>query len=314
MKVFRGLPNTQSRQPCVLTIGNFDGVHRGHQALLHQVRLEAKRLALPVSVMTFEPHPREFFNPASAPPRITNLRDKLKNLAAYGADHVIVEHFNHRFANLSASQFIEDIVVNGLHTQFILVGDDFRFGAKRQGDFAFLQAAGQRYGFTAQTIKAVTENGSRISSSAIRTALASGDFAAATTLLGHPYSISGHVIHGRKLGRTLNYPTINFRIAHKRPALSGIFIVQVHGVQTSPLPGIASLGLRPTVNNHDQPLLEVHLLDFGHSLYGKLLCVEFLHKLRDEEKYDSLEALTQQMQVDEVAARNYFHRLHLLNQ
>ncbi|TAK91274.1 MAG: bifunctional riboflavin kinase/FAD synthetase [Burkholderiaceae bacterium] len=310
MKVFRGLPTPESRRPCVLTIGNFDGVHRGHQALLARLRAQADALGLPVCVMTFEPHPREFFNPAAAPARVANLRDKLEGLRACGVDRVIVEHFNARFASLTAQQFIDDIVVGGLHARSILVGDDFRFGAKRQGDFALLQAAGQRQGFAVESLATVQEEGVRISSSAVRAALQAGDLDAAATLLGHPYFISGHVIHGQKLGRTLGYPTLNFRVAYKgafkRPALMGIFVVQVHGINAVPVPGVASLGMRPTVDDSGRVLLEVHLLDVDQDLYGKLLRVEFLHKLRDEEKYDSLERLKAQIAADEAAARKWF--------
>lgn len=308
MKVFRGCPTPESRRPCVLTIGNFDGVHRGHQALLAELRAAADRLNLPVCVMTFEPHPREFFQPASAPSRVANLRDKLEGLHACGVDRVIVEHFNTRFASLTAMQFIQDIVVDGLHARWIMVGDDFRFGARRQGDFALLQSAGQQLGFEVQALNTVLENGTRISSSAVRTALRAGDLKTAATLLGHPYFISGHVVHGLKLGRSLGYPTLNFRVTHKRPALTGIFVVQVHGIQPHPVAGVASLGVRPTVDDSGRVLLEVHLLDRNQDLYGKLLRVEFLHKLRDEEKFDSLEELTRHIAADEMAARAWFIR------
>jgi len=290
----------------VLTIGNFDGVHRGHQALLARLRAQADALGLPVCVMTFEPHPREFFNPAAAPARVASLRDKLVGLRACGVDRVIVEHFNARFASLTAQQFIDNIVVDGLHARWVMVGDDFRFGAGRQGDFALLQAAGRQQGFAVEALATVLEAGARISSSAVRAALQAGNLNSAATLLGHPYFISGHVIHGLKLGRTLGYPTLNFRIAHKRPALMGIFVVQVHGINAAPVPGVASLGMRPTVDDSGRVLLEVHLLDVDQDLYGKLLRVEFLHKLRDEEKYDSLERLKAQIAADEVAAREWF--------
>lgn len=314
VKVFRGLPNPESRRPCVLTIGNFDGVHRGHQALLAQLRTAADRLGLPACVMTFEPHPREFFHPETAPTRVACLRDKLEALRACGVDRVIVEHFNARFASLSALQFIQHVLVDGLHTRWIMVGDDFRFGAKRQGDFDLLQSSGKRLGFEAHALHTVLEDGARISSSAVRAALHTGDLHTAATLLGHPYFISGHVIHGLKLGRTLGYPTINFRVAHKRPALTGIFVVRVHGIGTQPTPGVASLGVRPTIDDSGRVLLEVHLLDLNQDLYGKLLRVEFLHKLRDEEKFDSLEQLTQHIAADETAARAWFNTYRGLTQ
>lgn len=231
VKVFRGLPNAESRAPCALTIGNFDGVHRGHQALLARVRAAANARGLPVCVMTFEPHPREFFNPAGAPPRIAMLRDKLEALREHGVDRVVVEHFNHTFASQSPQAFVERTLVNGLHTRWMMVGDDFCYGAKRAGTFDTLKAAGEQYGFEVEQMGTIAgSDGTRISSSGVRTALAAGDLEAAASALGHSYAISGHVAHGLKLGRDLGFPTLNLPIAHKRPALSGIFVVQVHGL------------------------------------------------------------------------------------
>lgn len=313
MKVFRGLPNSQSRAPCALTIGNFDGVHRGHQALLAEVREAAARLGTESAVMTFEPHPREFFaqvngRPETAPARIANLRDKLQSLSDAGIDRVVVEHFNARFAALSPKEFIEDVLVGGLHVKWLMVGEDFRFGARRAGDIAMLTEAGKRHGFTVQTLPTIVENGLRISSSAIRAALAAGDLAQAKQLLGHAYAISGHVIHGAKLGRNLGFPTMNLRVAHKRPALSGIFVVQVHGLTDSPLPlpGVASLGVRPTVDDNGRVLLETFVFDYAGNAYGKMIRVEFLHKLRDEEKYVDLPTLTAAINADADNARAWF--------
>lgn len=227
VRVFRGLPNAESRAPCALTIGNFDGVHRGHQALLARVRAAANARALPVCVMTFEPHPREFFDPAGAPPRITMLRDKLEALRRNDVDRVVVEHFNHTFASQSPAAFVEHIIVNGLHARWVMIGDDFRYGAKRAGDFLSLKAAGARYGFEVEQMPTVADpSGARISSSAVRAALVAGDLAAARTALGRAIVISGHVVHGMKLGRDLGFPTLNLPISHKRPALAGIFIVR----------------------------------------------------------------------------------------
>ncbi|WP_338765978.1 bifunctional riboflavin kinase/FAD synthetase [Massilia sp. METH4] len=310
MKVFRGLPNAASRAPCALTIGNFDGVHRGHQALLAHVRTAASRLGLEAAVMTFEPHPREFFankmkDPAKAPPRIANLRDKLASLDANGIDRVIVEHFSDSFAALTPQEFTERVLVDGLHVKWLMVGDDFCYGARRAGNVQMLQEAGKRYGFEVETLPTVMNGSTRISSSAVRAALAAGDFAQAEQLLGHPYAISGHVIHGQKLGRTLGYPTLNLRVPH-RPALSGIFIVQVHGVTDAPLPAVASLGVRPTVEDAGRVLLEVHIFDFAQSLYGERVKVEFLHKIRDEEKFIDLPTLTEAIERDAREARAYF--------
>ena len=311
MKVFRGLPNAESRRPCALTIGNFDGVHRGHRALLARVAEAAARLGIDTAVMTFEPHPREYFahltaDESRAPYRIANLRDKLQALEACGVDRVIVEHFNASFAAQSPERFIEDILVHGLQVKWLIVGDDFRFGAKRAGDFAMLQEAGRRFGFEVVSLPSVMHDEVRISSSAVRDALHEGDFTRAQELLGHPYAISGHVQHGRKLGRTIGFPTLNLKIMHKRPAASGIFVVQVHGLAEQALPAVASIGVRPTVEDNGRVLLEVHVFDFSGDCYGKLVRVEFLKKLRDEEKYDDLETLTHAIDNDARAAREFF--------
>jgi riboflavin kinase / FMN adenylyltransferase len=311
MKVFRGLPNAEARAPCALTIGNFDGVHRGHQALLGCVRAAATRLQLDAAVMTFEPHPREFFaqsagDPSKAPNRIANLRDKLQSLSNAGMDRVIVEHFNAHFATMSPQQFIEKILVQGLHVKWLMVGEDFCFGARRAGNIQLLAEAGKEHGFEVETLDTVMNGATRISSSAIRTALMQGDFLHAKQLLGHPYAMSGHVIHGQKLGRTLGFATLNLRVAHKHPALSGIFVVQVHGLAATPLPAVASLGVRPTVDDSGRVLLEVHIFDFAQDCYGKLVRVEFLKKLRDEEKYSDLPTLTAAIARDTLNARAYF--------
>ena len=307
MRVFRGLPNAESRAPCALTIGNFDGVHRGHQALLAHVRAAADARGLPVCVMTFEPHPREFFNPAGAPPRIAMLRDKLEALRTNGVDRVVVEHFNHTFASQSPDTFVERIIVNGLHARWVMIGDDFRYGAKRAGDFDSLKAAGAQHGFEVEQMATVADpSGARISSSGVRASLIAGDLDAARAALGRDYLISGHVVHGMKLGRDLGFPTLNLAIAHKRPALAGIFVVRVHGIEAQPLPGVASLGLRPTVDDSGRVLLEVHLLDWHGDAYGKLVRVEFLKKLRDEEKYVDLETLTVAIARDVANARAWF--------
>ncbi len=311
MKVFRGLPNADARRPCALTIGNFDGMHRGHRALLARVQEAAKRLGIDATVMTFEPHPREFFaglagDPSRAPARIANLRDKLQALAGAGVDRVIVEHFNAAFAALTAEAFIKDVLVDGLQVKWLIVGDDFCFGAKRAGNFAMLREAGRQFGFEVVALQTVMHEGDRISSSAVRRVLQGNDFPRVAELLGQPYAITGRVVHGKKLGRTIGFPTLNLRIAHKRPALSGIFVVQVHGLAEQPLPAVASMGIRPTVEDNGRVLLEVHLFDFSAQCYGKLIRVEFLHKLRDEEKYDDLATLTKAIDADAAAAREFF--------
>ncbi|RJG01771.1 bifunctional riboflavin kinase/FAD synthetase [Noviherbaspirillum sedimenti] len=317
MRVFRGLPNAASRAPCALTIGNFDGVHRGHQALLAHLRAAADRLGLEAAVMTFEPHPREFFAQVSkgavqAPARIASLRDKLLSLSGNSVDRVIVEHFNAHFAALSPEDFVEKILVQGLHVKWLMVGEDFCFGARRAGNLDYLVDAGRRHGFHVESLSNVMDGDQRISSSAIRAALAAGDFGGAAQMLGHPYTISGHVIHGQKLGRDLGFPTLNLRVAHKNPALSGIFVVLVHGLAEQPLPAVASLGVRPTVDDSGRVLLETHVLDYAGNCYGKVVRVEFLKKLRDEEKYADLPTLTAAILRDAEQARDHFRETGMM--
>lgn len=311
MKVFRGLSHTVPAGPCALTIGNFDGVHRGHQALLGELRRAADQRGLHAAVMTFEPHPREFFavragTPDLAPTRIFNLRDNMHAMALAGIDQVIVEHFNAGFASQPPIEFVEKVLVNGLQVKWLMVGEDFCFGAKRAGNVALLREAGRQFGFEVETLPTVTSDGARISSSAVRDALAKGDFGRTRALIGHPYTISGHVVHGQKLGRTLGYPTLNLRVAHQRPAAQGIFIVQVHGLAAHPLPAVASLGLRPTVEDAGRFLLEVHVFDFSQNCYGKLVQVEFLQKIRDEQKFADLATMTAAIDADAARARDYF--------
>jgi riboflavin kinase/FMN adenylyltransferase len=286
---------------CALTIGNFDGVHRGHRALIDRVTATARELDLTSCILTFEPHPREFFAPEAAPTRLTRLRDKLELMASAGVERVHVARFNARFAALSAQQFIEDILVRGLGMRWLLVGRDFRFGARRAGDYAALQAAGERHGFAIESMPDVLYEGVRVSSSAVRAALMAGELAAAERLLGHPYTISGRVAHGARLGRSLGFPTANIVLRHASP-LSGIFVVEVDKLGR----GVASLGKRPTVNPVPVPLLEVHLFDWDGDLYGEHLRVHFLKKLRDEQKYSGLEALKDAIARDAREAREYF--------
>ena len=286
---------------CAVTIGNFDGVHRGHQAMLALLTSEARHRGLPACVLTFEPHPRDHFarlagKPELAPPRIATLRDKLIELQRCGIDHVVVQRFDAAFAAMSPQAFIGDVLQQGLRARYVLVGDDFNFGAKRAGNYAVLDAAGAEHGFDVARMLSYEVHGLRVSSSAVREALRSGDMARAEALLGRPYAISGHVVHGAKLGRDLGFRTLNLRFGHPRPAISGIFVVRVHGLTDEPLPAVASLGVRPTVEDNGRVLLEVHCLDWPASLgrdggYGRCVRVELLHKLHDELKYDGLEAL-----------------------
>ena len=303
MQIFRGAPRTAQRVPCALTVGNFDGVHRGHRALLARVTDAARARGLASAVMTFEPHPREFFAPQAAPMRISNLRDKLGALRDAGIDRVFIEHFNRRFAQLSAAEFVEKILIDGCDVRWLLVGDDFRFGAKRAGDNALLQSYAARGCFELEQMPTFDDGGERISSTAVRTALAAGDLTRAERLLGRPYSISGRVLHGRKLGRSMGFPTLNLRIAHAHPAVHGIFAVTVHGIGARAVPGVASIGLRPTVDDQGRWLLEVHLFDFAREIYGALVRVEFVKKLREERKYETLDALAAAIRNDAEQAR-----------
>ena len=313
MRVFSGFHHPGIADACALTIGNFDGVHRGHQAMLALLRNEAQHRGLPSCVMTFEPHPRDYFaraagKPELAPARIATLRDKLSELERCGVDQVVVLRFDHALASLSPEAFIVDMLVRGLGARYILVGDDFRFGAKRAGDYAMLDAAGPAHGFDVARMKSYEVHGLRVSSSAVRQALADGDMAQAESLLGRTYSISGHVVHGRKLGRELGFRTLNLRFAHAKSAAMGIYAVRTHGLGEQPLDGVASLGVRPTVEDAGRVLLEVHCLDWPARLgaegaYGKLVRVELLHKLRDEARFDGLEALTAAIEQDVQDAR-----------
>jgi riboflavin kinase / FMN adenylyltransferase len=290
---------------CALTIGNFDGVHRGHRALIERVTAKARELDLTACVLTFEPHPREFFAGDAAPARISRLRDKLDLIGAAGIDRVHVARFDARFAALAAPHFVDDVLVRGLATRWLLVGQDFRFGARRTGDYAALESAGARHGFEVESMPDVLHERVRVSSSAVRAALEAGDLAQAERLLGHPYSISGRVAHGAKLGRGLGFPTANI-VLRRPPPLAGIFAVQVDGLADGMRSGVASLGRRPTVNPVALPLLEVHLFDWEGELYGAHLRVRFLKKLRDEKKYDGIEALKQAIARDAREAREYF--------
>lgn len=290
--------------PLALTIGNFDGVHRGHQAMLERVIAAARSRKLVASVLTFEPHPRELFAPEAAPTRLTNLREKLELLAAHGIDHVHVQRFSRRFAASSPAAFIEQMLVGALLSRWVLVGADFRFGAKRAGDVAMLAEAARRHGFELDTMPTIADGGVRISSSAVRGALAVGDLARARELLGRAYSISGRVVHGDKLGRHLGFATANVQLKHNRPPLSGIFAVRAHGAGERARDGVASLGVRPTVSESGRATLEVHLFDFAGDLYGRHLRVEFLAKIRDEAKYPDLDSLKAQIARDCEAARD----------
>ena len=333
MKVFRGFHHPGIASACALTIGNFDGVHRGHQAMLALLKNEAAHRGVASCVMTFEPHPRDYFaallkKPELAPARIATLRDKLTELERCGIDQVVVLPFDARLAQQPPQAFIDEVLLQGLGARYVLVGDDFRFGAQRAGDYALLDATGQQRGFDVARMNSYEVHGLRVSSSAVRAALKAGQMDEVARLLGRPYSISGHVVHGRKLGRDLGasqagagdgFRTLNLRFAHWKPAASGIFVVQVHGLAPTTLTGVANLGIRPSLDPNDvnggRVLLETHCFDWPATLgleegYGKIISVDLLHKLHDELKYDSFDDLTRGIAKDCDDARAYFASLH----
>jgi riboflavin kinase/FMN adenylyltransferase len=305
MRVFRGHSRSVPA-PVVLAIGNFDGVHLGHTALVRHLADYAREHQLVPMVLTFEPHPREFFAPGSAPARLSTVREKLELLAECGASQAMVCPFNAKFAALSAEEFVEQVLVQGCQVKHLIIGDDFRFGRGRSGDYALLQRAGIRYGFTVEAMGSVMVDSERVSSSGVRRALAAGDMERAARLLGRPYIMDGQVLHGQKLGRQLGFATANLRIKHNPLPMSGVFAVEVSGLGERPLSGVANLGVRPTVGGTTRPLLEVHLFDFDRDIYGAHISVRFVHKLRDEQRFPNFDALKAQIAADAAAARAFF--------
>ena len=312
IRIIRHLPSTPSPLASALSIGNFDGVHRGHQAMLERVRLAAAARGLSPSVLTFAPHPRVYFanltnQPERAPLAINSLRDRLHLLSNFGMEQITLLKFNSALASMTPTTFVETLLIDQLKTKWLLVGQDFKFGHQRRGDIELLQRYAERGDFELSTIGDVDDNqGQRISSSSIRQALLAGEMGQAQQRLGHSFTISGHVKHGKKLGRTLGFPTLNISVAPLCSAKIGIYVVRVHGIGDHPSMGVASLGRRPTVVEAGRLLLEVHLIDKSIDAYGKLVCVDFLHFLRGEEKFSSLETLTLAMQKDTLQARQYF--------
>lgn len=303
VKVLRGFPRRDDSPHVALTIGNFDGVHRGHQAMLTRVREAADDLGLAAAVLTFDPHPREYFARSAAPPRLSTLRGKLEAFAAFGIDRVHIARFDRTLAELDANAFVERVLVERLNVRWILVGDDFRFGRGRAGNLALLRANARS--FSVEAMPTVLVDGERVSSSAVREAIASGDLERARRLLGRPYAIGGRVVHGRKLGRTLGFPTANIAL-RGTTALAGIYAVQVRGLGATPRAGVASVGVRPTVTSGGKRLLEVYVFDFDEAIYGRRVLVEFLHKIREEERYSDLDTLSRQIRADVEHARRYF--------
>ena len=316
--LIRGLHNLRAQhRGCVATIGSFDGVHRGHRAILDQLLTQAKALNLPSVVMVFEPQPYEFFSGEKAPARLMRLRDKIRVLSACGVDRVFCLQFNQRLRQLSANDFIKQVLVDGLGIKSLVVGDDFRFGCDRTGDFSLLEKAGQEYGFSVYDTCTVQDGGERISSTRIRLALEAENFAEAERLLGHPYTMQGRVVYGQQLGRTIGVPTANVRLRRYRSPLNGVFAVRLRllGTKTAGanetekdtwLRGVANVGVRPTVGGETRPILEVHLLDFDSHVYGREVEVRFYKKLRDEQKFPSFDALKEQIYHDITQSREFF--------
>ena len=303
MELIRGIHNLREcHRDCVATIGNYDGVHRGHQHMIAAVRAQATELGLPAVVITFEPTPREFFEGPAAPARLTRLREKLEALALYGVDRVLVLRFDRRMQGMGADEFVDRLLVNGLGVRHMVVGHDFHFARRREGTLETLRAAGAAHGFTVEEIGQFLLHGERVSSSLVREALNLGDLERATRLLGRPYRMAGRVRRGQQLGRKLGYPTANLALHRKVVPLWGVFAVRVSGAGLADHPAVVSLGTRPTINGTD-PLLEVHVFDFDGDLYGRYLDVDFVQRLREERKFESLDALVSQMHRDAAAAR-----------
>jgi len=306
MRLIRGLHNLHHSQlGSALTIGNFDGLHRGHQAVLRHLQQRAAEQQLATTVMTFEPTAQEYFSPGTAPARLQRLRDKLAMLQELEVNQVHCLRFNQELAELSADAFVGQILVEGLDVRYLVVGDDFRFGKERRGDFAFLQQAGQRYGFEVVSTRTFLEGEDRVSSTRIRQALAEGDLAMAEQLLGRSYRICGRVSPGQQRGRTIGFHTANVRLHRVVSPLKGVFAVRVYGLGTEVLNGVANVGTRPTVDG-SYCVLEIHLFDFDSDIYGRYLDVEFCRKLREEKKFESFEALKQQIEFDAEQARTFF--------
>jgi riboflavin kinase/FMN adenylyltransferase len=306
MQIISGLHNlTPEHHGCVVTIGNFDGVHHGHQVLLHHLVAKSKELGVPSTLVTFEPLPREYFAGEKMPVRLTRFREKIVLLRQSALDRVVCLPFNEKTADTPAEWFTREFLRDLMGARYVVVGDDFRFGRGREGDYAMLKTAGDVYGYGVSHIGTLTFDHERVSSTRVREALAAGDFELAEQLLGHAYFMMGRVVYGRQLGRQLGVPTANIKLRRYRAALEGVYCVTVDGLQDHALHGVANIGVRPTVDGKE-PLLEVHLFDFEGDIYGKLITVTFKHKLRDERTFGSIDLLKGQIEKDLVTARNYF--------
>lgn len=291
---------------CVATIGNFDGVHLGHQAVIKHLAEQGHRLNLPTVVILFEPQPREYFMPEQSPARLTRFREKLNQLAKLPVDEVLQLHFDQSLADCPAEDFIRKILVDALKIKYLVVGDDFCFGKKRQGNFAMLQQAGREFGFQVSDTDSFFVAGDRVSSTLVRDALEAGDMGLAATYLGRPYSVVGRVRHGLQLGRKLGFPTANIAMMRKKSPLRGVFAVTMTGLSKNTLNGVANVGSKPTVAGSERVQLETHLFDFSGDIYGRLVEVHFHQKIRDEQRFASIDALREQIERDAQKARHYF--------
>jgi riboflavin kinase/FMN adenylyltransferase len=308
MELIRGLHNLRPpHRGCVATIGNFDGVHLGHQAVLGQLSDKAEELKLPTVVITFEPQPQEYFCHGEIPPRLTRFREKFKALRRYSVDRVLCLDFNPALAELTAEEFMQRILIDGLGVRYLVVGDDFHFGKGRQGNFDLLKETGKRNGFEVVNMHTFTIGNQRVSSTRVREALQAGDLASAEQLLGRPYRMCGRVAHGDKRGRIIGFPTANIFLHRRATPVEGVFAVEMFGIEGEPVQGVANVGTRPTVDG-TRSLLEVHLFDFNGDIYGHYVHVDFLHKIREERRFESFDALKDQIVLDSEQAREFFRQ------
>jgi riboflavin kinase / FMN adenylyltransferase len=309
MELVRGLHNiSRTHQGCVLTVGNYDGVHLGHQKMIGALKTRAMELRSTATVLVFEPSSKEFIDPEGAPPRLTRWREKFLALAAQGVERLVTLRFDEYMRAMTPECFVDELIVAALGTRHIVVGNDFRYGCNAGGTIDSLRAAGEARGFGVEQIAPFVFDGVRVSSTAVRERLGQSDFAGAKRLLGRPYRMLGRVVHGLELGRTLGFPTANLRLMRRKPPVRGVMAVRVFGIHPEAMTAVASLGTRPTVDGTDM-LLEVHVFDFAGDLYGREIEVEFVAKLRDEVKFDSLDALTVQMKVDAAQAREVLSKV-----
>lgn len=305
MHIIRGLSHLKSfnSEGCVATIGNFDGVHLGHEAVIRKLEKQGKRLGLPVVVILFEPQPLEYFQPQITPARLSSLREKVMCLSQLPVDQIFLVRFNHVFATIEPEAFIKDYLIDSLQVQYLVIGDDFRFGKQRRGDFKMLQNTGQSAGFSVEDTQSFLVGEQRVSSTQIRMALQTGNLQQAQQLLGRAYSVCGRIAHGDKRGRSIGFPTANIRMMRKKTPVHGVFAVTMTGINNTAIPGVANVGVRPTVGGEQGVWLETHLFDFADDIYGYMVEVHFHQKIRDERRFDSFDELVLQIPLDIQCAR-----------